>query len=105
MKLFKGSLENWFFRRYDNGNCTAVGISNGHKIFHGRLIETSVVVHYNEILRRIETLNSIYRLIGPEIVPQRRITVEDAVILQRRIIAHLNEGTQRNDKGKEKSHS
>jgi hypothetical protein len=70
-KPYRGEIHNWEKRRFDKDrNClpenlgyVIFGRPKGHPSF-SRSIQTSAVVSHNEETGEIETLNSIYQLIG-----------------------------------------
>lgn len=72
-KPFRGEIHNWKAGFFDKtrhpfevetlGYCI-IGKPEGHPSFTG-WIKTSPVVKYNEVDQTVETLNSLYKLVGP----------------------------------------
>lgn len=73
MKPFKGFIHSWKMRKVPSGGFVVVGVPQGHPDFVDWIV-TSIVVNMFEIPRhrgdprrfRIETLNSVYELVGDE---------------------------------------
>ena len=62
-KPYKGELSDWFFVHFESGGKIAIGI---HLKEDGTfsLRQTSLIISHNEETGMIETLNSLYRLVG-----------------------------------------
>lgn len=70
-KPHKGSIKSWSRYPWDGGLGYVIrGLSVDHPQFAGDYIRTSYVVKHDEATGEVETRNSRYSLIGPEVVYQ-----------------------------------